>query len=114
MTITAILGLETCQIDVYNAYLEGGLEEKIYMKIFKRMNIPDQVNMVLLLLKHLYGLKEWGQIWHRKFRKFLILNKFTLTLSNNYVFINYKTGVIILVYVDNFIIFFFKKFFIKM
>lgn len=30
MAIIAILGLEACQMDVYNAYLEGELKEKIY------------------------------------------------------------------------------------
>ena len=53
MAITAILGLEVCQMDVYNAYLEGELKEEIYMEISEGMDVPDQENKALLLLRGL-------------------------------------------------------------
>ena len=72
MAIIAIFGLEAHQMDVANAYLEGELEEKIYMEIPEGMDIPDPEDKCLLVKKGLYGLKQSGRIWSRKFRKYLI------------------------------------------
>ena len=62
MVITVRWGMEVCQMDVYNAYLEGELKEEIYIKISEKIDVPDQKNKALLLSRGLYGLKQLGQI----------------------------------------------------
>lgn len=49
------------QMDVYNAFLQGDLQEEVYMELSQGVNIPttcDQVEIVCNLLKLLYGLKQ--------------------------------------------------------
>lgn len=59
-------------MNVYNSYLEKELEEKIYMEISEKIDMPDKKNKALLPMKGLYGLKQSSWIWHQKFHKFLI------------------------------------------
>ena len=105
MAITALLNLEAHQMDVSNAYLEGELEEEIYMEIPEGMDVPNGKNKALLLQKGLYGLKQSGRIWSRKFRRYLRSIGFEPISADNCVFINLQAGVIISVYVDDLLIF---------
>jgi len=57
------LELKIHQMDMVGAYLNGELQEEIYMK-----QIPgyeDSMNRVLHLKKTLYGLKQAGWVWNR-------------------------------------------------
>lgn len=63
----------------------------------------------LFLIKGPYSRKQSSEIWHPRFHKFLIFVGFRPILSNNCVFINHETGVIISVYTDDLLIFSAKK-----
>jgi len=56
--IAALLDLEIHQTDVKTTFLNGDLEEKIYMKQPKGFVIPGQEHKVCKLVKSLYGLKQ--------------------------------------------------------
>ena len=57
------------QIDVKTAFLNGELEEEIYMRTPKGMNLP--IGYCLLLNKSIYGLVQASQQWWKKFINFL-------------------------------------------
>lgn len=105
MAITALLNLEAHQINVSNVYLEGELDVEIYIKIPEGMDVSNQKNKALLVQKSFYGLKQSGCIWNEKFKKYLISIEFVPIPADLCIFINPQTGVFILVYVNDLLIF---------
>jgi hypothetical protein len=63
--IAAIKNLETGQMDIKGAYLNGTLEEEIYMRQPPGYN--DGTGRVCRLHKTLYGLKQSGREWNKEF-----------------------------------------------
>jgi hypothetical protein len=60
LSIAAMEDLKVHQLDVVNAYINGRLEETIYMEPPEGLNLrPDQV---LLLQRSIYGLKQSGRV----------------------------------------------------
>ena len=47
------------------AYLNGKLDEEIFMKQPEGFEVPGKESWVLRLLKSIYGLKQSGCIWNR-------------------------------------------------
>ena len=58
IVIAALYNLEIHQMDVKTAFLNGNLNEKIYMKQPEDFVVPRQENKVCKLVKSLYGLKQ--------------------------------------------------------
>lgn len=58
--------LKIHQIDIKSAYLNAPLEEVVYMHPPKRYLKPGQEGMVCQLLKCLYGLKQAGRGWYKR------------------------------------------------
>ena len=59
-------------IDIEMSFLNGILEEEIYMEIPKGMNLPKI--KYLLLQKNIYGLVQAARQWWKTFTKFLVDN----------------------------------------
>ena len=57
IVIAALYDLEIYQMDVKIPFLNGELEEKIYMEQLERFVAPEQEKKVCRLVKSLYGLK---------------------------------------------------------
>ena len=103
LTLAAVLDLEIHQIDVIRAYLEGSLDEDIYMKA------PDGIGKKRYwkLLKALYGLKQAGRKWKEKLHGVLTKHGFEQIRSDDCIYVLRSGGKIILyilVYVDDIII----------
>ncbi|QRV80823.1 Retrovirus-related Pol polyprotein from transposon TNT 1-94 [Ceratobasidium sp. AG-Ba] len=82
--IAAILDLDMTQLDVVGAYLNGKLEEEIYME-----QIPGFSNStlkVLRLLKTLYGLKQSGRVWNRRLHEALLSLEYMRLFSDSCVY----------------------------
>ena len=65
-------------MDVKTTFLNGELEEEIYMDKPERCMVPGDDKNVCRLVKLLYGLKQIPKQWHRKFDHALISNGFSI------------------------------------
>jgi hypothetical protein len=74
LSLAASHGLLVHQIDVKTAFLNGELEEEIYMTQPDEFVVKGQEDKVCKLMKYLYGLKQAHKQWHE--------NVITLTQSH--------------------------------
>jgi hypothetical protein len=72
LSLAASHGLLIHQMDVKIAFLNGELEEKIYMTQLDEFVVKSQENKVCKLQKSLYGQKQAPKLWHEKFDVTLI------------------------------------------
>lgn len=93
-------------MNVPNTYLKRELLEEIFMEIPQGLKIPPkQENFVLKLKKELYSLKQSGQKWNKRIIKLLKSLDFVALTSDPCVFVNHTTRVIIVLYMDDMLIF---------
>ena len=67
LAFAAVNDYEVHQMDVVGAYLNGELEEEIYM--VQPPGFEDGSGRVCHLIKALYGLKQAGRVWNTKLNK---------------------------------------------
>jgi hypothetical protein len=93
------------QMDVVTAFLNGKLDEEIYMEQPEGYRVPGKEDHVCKLKKSLYGLKQSPRCWNAEFTKYMRELKFTQSGADSCVFIqNDEELSIIAVYVDDLII----------
>nr|KAJ0191833.1 hypothetical protein LSAT_V11C800426420 [Lactuca sativa] len=90
-TIRVMLALTTThnllvhQMDVKTTFLNGNLDEEIYMKQPEDFVMPGNEHNVFKLKKALYGLKQAPKQWHKKFDDFVLSNGFSLNQADKCV-----------------------------
>ncbi|CAM9467817.1 unnamed protein product, partial [Phaeothamnion confervicola] len=93
------------QMDVDSAYLNSPLEEEIYMKQPKGMEQYGEQGqeMVCLLQRSLYGLKQAASNWHRVINTWLIGAGFTASSADPCIYIKTSNGTLTIIglYVDD-------------
>jgi hypothetical protein len=95
-TIHMLVALATChdllihQMDVKTAFLNGELDEEIYMNQLDGFVPPGQENKVCRLRKSLYVLKQTPKQWHEKLDRTLISVDFVVNETNTCVY--YRFG----------------------
>ena len=94
-------------MDVKTTFLNGDLEEEIYMLQPEGCITPGQEHRVCKLNKSLHGLKQAPKQWHGKFDNALLKNGFLSVEVDKCVYTKCtkKECVIIALYVDNMLIF---------
>ncbi|GJR34329.1 zinc finger, CCHC-type containing protein [Tanacetum coccineum] len=95
-------------MDVKTTFLNGDLDEEVYMKQPKGFVMPSNEHKVCKLIKSLYGLKQAPKQWHQKLDKVVLLSGFHLNQSDKCVYSKFDDsgkGVIICLYVDDMLIF---------
>ena len=94
------------QMDVETAFLNGSLEEEIYMEQPEGYVKPGNENLVCHLKKSLYGLKQSPRCWNKAFSVFLLSNGFVQSDADPCVFVKKEevSVIIIAVYVDDLIL----------
>jgi hypothetical protein len=94
-------------MDIKTTFLNGELEEKIYMTQLDGFIVKGQEDKVCKLVKSLYGLKQAPKQWHEKFDVTLIYAGFSVNEADQYVYYSHggDQGVILCLYVDDILIF---------
>jgi len=75
------------QLDVKTAFLNGLLEEDIYMSILEGLPIPSSSNLVCKLGKSLYKLKQSSRAWYQRLGHYLLLHNFQRLVSDANIYI---------------------------
>jgi hypothetical protein len=93
------------QMDVKSTFLNGDLEEEVYMEQPKGFSLTDNPNYVCKLKKALYGLKQAPRAWYYRLDKFLQEKGFKKGIvdSNLYIKSEGDNLLVVLVYVDDII-----------
>lgn len=101
-SLVASLDLECHQIDITNAFIQGDLEEQIFMQ--QPPGFGDGTSNVCHLHKSLYGLKQAPRVWYQTLAHFLLSCGFEQSPSDPAVLYcqHPKYGLIyVMLYVDD-------------
>ena len=106
LALAAELDLDLHQMDVTTAFLNGELEEVIYMQQPRGFEARGKENLVCELIKAIYGLKQASRTWYQNLDCFLRSLGFTMCKADACVYVrrSMRTLLIIAVYVDDLII----------
>lgn len=97
--------LHVHQMDVVTAFLNGHLEEEIYMEQPEGYIKPGEEHLVCKLKKSIYGLKQSPRCWSKTFTGFMMEVGFKQSTSDPCVFVRSREELEILaVYVDDLIL----------
>ncbi|GJS63364.1 zinc finger, CCHC-type containing protein [Tanacetum coccineum] len=108
IAMASIHSLIIHQMDMKTAFLNGEMEEEVYMNQPLGFILPGYENKVCKLVKSLYGLKQALKQWHQKFEEVVSSNGYLLNQADKCVYSKFDAsgkGVIICLYVDDMLIF---------
>jgi len=103
IALSAIKDWEMRQLDIKGAYLNGELEEEIYMR--QPEEFDDGSGRVCKLKRPLYGLKQAGRVWNKNINSQLTTFGYTRTNADPCVYYKLTHGksVILTLWVDDII-----------
>ena len=93
------------QMDVKSAFLNGVLEEEVYIDQPQGYEVKGKEDKILKLKKALYGLKKDPRAWSARIDKYLQERNFVKCLNEHTLYIKIQNGDILIVclYVDDLI-----------
>jgi hypothetical protein len=105
LSIACHLGFKLYQMDLNSAFLNGVLQEEVYVEQPKGFQDPHHPYHVYKLKKVLYGLKQAPQAWYEHLTTYLMAKRFTRGQADRTLFIrNQGTHKLIAqIYVDDII-----------
>ena len=94
-----------CQMDMKSAFLNGLINEEVYVEQPLEFKIFNSPNHVFKLKKEIYGLKQAPRAWYEGLSKFLISNGFKMGKIDTTLFIKPKENgkLVVQIYVDDII-----------
>lgn len=110
LALAAALNWSLCQLDIINAFLNGDLEEDVYMELPLGYEVKGECKpgerLVCKLQKLLYGLKQASRQWNVKLTAALLEYGFIQSKSDYSLFMKQDQGhhLYILVYVDDILV----------
>ena len=106
LALVCIDDLECHQMDIETAFLNGTVEEEIYMEIPEGMTSNKTKGKVCRLRKSLYGLKQAPRAWHKALTQFLRSIGFEKLMCEACVYTRDVDGhrEIVAIYVDDLLI----------
>ncbi|KAK4407669.1 Retrovirus-related Pol polyprotein from transposon TNT 1-94 [Sesamum angolense] len=106
IVIDALYDLKIHQMDVKTAFLNGELDEEIYMEQLEGFVVPGQEKKVCRLVKSLYGLKQAPKQLHEKFDRTMLSNGFKINECDKCVYVKstQHSFIIVCLYVDDMLI----------
>ncbi|GJU08274.1 zinc finger, CCHC-type containing protein [Tanacetum coccineum] len=108
IALASIHNLINHLIDVKKTFLNGELDEEVYINQPQGFIMPENENKVCKLIKSLYGLKQVPKQLHQKFDKVVLSNGYLLNHADKCIYRKFDEtgkGVIICLYVDDMLIF---------
>ncbi|RDX75390.1 hypothetical protein CR513_44735, partial [Mucuna pruriens] len=75
------------QLDVKTTFLNGALEEKVYVLQLPGFEMQNQEKKVYILRKTLYGLKQAHQTWNKRIESFLFENVFKKCINEYGIYV---------------------------
>ncbi|RVW95066.1 Retrovirus-related Pol polyprotein from transposon RE1 [Vitis vinifera] len=106
LALTAQKGWKTYQLDVKFAFLNGYLQEEIYVKQPKGFQVKGQEEKVYLLKKALYGLKQAPRAWYSRIDEHLQSLGFVKSPSEATLYVKGTDAnlIVVSVYVDDLLV----------
>lgn len=106
LALAAEMDLEIHQLNVKTAYLNGILDEELYLEPPEGFK-PSDTTIIWKLNRSLYGLKQAGRVWYECMHSKFISLGFAVCQSDPCVFIKRENDslIIVAIYVDDMLIF---------
>ncbi|CAL1369869.1 unnamed protein product [Linum trigynum] len=106
LALASIYNLHVHQMDVKTAFLNGELDEEVYMEQPEGFVLPGNEGKVCKLQKSLYGLKQAPKQWHEKFDSVVLAHGFSHNSADKCIYskCTKEYMVIICLYVDDMLI----------
>ena len=103
LAFASFMGIKLFQMDVKCAFLNGFLEEEVYVAQPPGFESEEFPNHVYKLDKALYGLKQAPRAWYERLSKYLLENGFQRGLIDKTLFIKTRGNdlLIVQIYVDD-------------
>ena len=103
MALASMMKWDLHQMDVKTTFLNGMIEEEVYIKQPQGFEVEDKVTHVCKLKKALYGLKQAPRAWYGRIYSFLTILVFTKSKvdPNLYFKVMDDEPIILLLYVDD-------------
>jgi hypothetical protein len=99
VALSAVFGLLITQLDISNAFLNGKLEEEVYMHHAPMYKTNDDT--FLKLVKTLYGLKQSPRRWGQTISKALVKLGFIPLVTDTCVYVHTTACFFIVMHVDD-------------
>jgi hypothetical protein len=99
LSIAAADDLELMQFDVDHAFLNGDLDEDVFME--QPEGYKDETTRVIKLRRSLYGLKQAPLMWFRKLDPVLRELGFAPSQFDRCLYVNLSAGIYLAIYVDD-------------
>ncbi|KAJ9547196.1 hypothetical protein OSB04_019739 [Centaurea solstitialis] len=106
MALVAHYDLELHQMDVKTAFLNGNIDETIYMTQPENFALGDSKSMVCRLKKSIYGLKQASRQWYLKLHQVITSFGYEVNLVEDCVYHKFSGSSVIflILYVDDILI----------
>ena len=103
MALVAHFDLELHQMDVKTAFLNGDIDETIYMVQPENFVSGDTKKMVCKLKKSIYGLKQASRQWYYKFHQVIISSSFEMNMVDHCIYHKFSgsKNIYFVLYVDD-------------
>ena len=103
MALVAHFDLELHQMDVKTAFLNGDIDETIYMVQPENFVSGDTKGMVCKLKKSIYGLKQASHQWYSKFHQVIISSGFEMNMVDDCIYHKFSGSkhIYLVLYVDD-------------
>ena len=103
MALVAYYDLELHQMDVKTPFLNGNLEEEVYMDQPEGFLTTGKENLVCKLKKSIYGLKQASRQWYLKFNDTIMSYGFVENAVDRCIYMKVSGSkfIILVLYVDD-------------
>jgi hypothetical protein len=105
LAFAASKGFKLYQMDVKSAFLNGVIQEEVYVRQPLGFESPKYSDRVYKLSKALYGLKQASRAWYAKLKTFLLEHGYVMGSVDKTLFtLNHGTDFLLVqIYVDDII-----------